>query len=133
MENVATVTEISAPVAKTETQPTETKVPFALTEKALAQVKQVMADQKLDGHLLTVRVVPAGCSGLGYDLNLMPEPKVGDTVWEQDGVKICTDPVSVKYLSGTSVDYVVTDTASGFKFNNPMAKSSCGCGTSFSV
>ncbi|MBL8950610.1 MAG: iron-sulfur cluster assembly accessory protein [Myxococcaceae bacterium] len=128
MENVATTSEISTPVAKTET-----KVPFALTDKALAQVKQVMAEQKLDGHLLTVRVVPAGCSGLGYDLNLMPEPKAGDTVWEQDGVKICTDPVSVKYLSGTSVDYVVTDTASGFKFNNPMAKSSCGCGTSFSV
>jgi len=127
MENVATA-EISPPVAKTET-----KTPFSLTEKAIAQVKQVMTEQKLEGHLLTVRVVPAGCSGLGYDLNLMPEPKAGDTVWEQDGVKICTDPVSVKYLSGTSVDYVVTDTAAGFKFNNPMAKSSCGCGTSFSV
>jgi iron-sulfur cluster assembly protein len=128
MENVATAEPV-VPAAKTE----ERKVPFTLTERAIAQVKQVMVEQKLEGHLLTVRVVPAGCSGLGYDLNLMAEPKAGDQVWEQDGVKICTDAVSVKYLSGTSVDYLVTDTASGFKFNNPMAKSSCGCGTSFSV
>ncbi|MBK7860608.1 MAG: iron-sulfur cluster assembly accessory protein [Archangiaceae bacterium] len=129
MENVAAA-EVQAPVAPEEKT---SKVPFVLTPAALAQVKQVMAEQKLDDHLLTVRVVPAGCSGLGYDLNLMKEAKAGDQIWEQDGVKICTDPVSVKYLSGTSVDYLVTDTASGFKFINPLAKSSCGCGTSFSV
>lgn len=132
MDNVAAT--IEAPVSDTTTaKTTETKVPFSLTERAIAQVKQVMTEQKFEGYLLTVRVVPAGCSGLGYDLNLMKESKPGDAVWEQDGIKICTDPVSVKYLSGTEVDYVVTDTASGFKFNNPKAKSSCGCGTSFSV
>ncbi len=134
MENVATA-EIAPPATEStpEARTSETKVPFTLTAKAIAQVKEVMTQQKLEGHLLTVRVVPAGCSGLGYDLNLMPEAKAGDHVWEQDGVKICTDPVSVKYLSGTSVDYEVRETASGFKFNNPKAKSSCGCGTSFSV
>ena len=131
MDNAAAATEAQAPTAKNETG--TKSVPFALTERAIAQVKQVMAEQKFEGYLLTVRVVPAGCSGLGYDLNLMKDPKAGDQVWEQDGVKICTDPVSVKYLSGTSVDYVVTDTSAGFKFNNPVAKSSCGCGTSFSV
>ena len=132
MENVA-VTEAQVPAsAKTETE-TEKKVPFSLTERAIAQVKQVMAEQKFEGYLLTVRVVPAGCSGLGYDLNLMKESKPGDQVWAQDGIQICTDPISVKYLSGTLVDYVVTETAAGFKFNNPMAKSSCGCGTSFST
>lgn len=130
MENAAAATEVQAPTAN-KTEPKS--VPFALTERAIAQVKQVMTEQKFEGYLLTVRVVPAGCSGLGYDLNLMKEAKAGDQVWEQDGVKICTDPVSVKYLSGTSVDYVVTDTSAGFKFNNPVAKSSCGCGTSFSV
>ncbi len=106
---------------------------FALTERAVAQVKQVMKEQSFEGYLLTVRVVPAGCSGLGYDLNLMKESKPGDQIWEQDGVKICTDPISVKYLTGTQVDYVVSETASGFKFTNPNAKSSCGCGTSFST
>ena len=132
MDNVAT-TEAQVPDTTAKSTTTETKVPFMLTERALAQVKQVMTEQKFEGYLLTVRVVPAGCSGLGYDLNLMKESKPGDQVWEQDGVKICTDPISVKYLSGTSVDYVVTETAAGFKFNNPVAKSSCGCGTSFSV
>jgi iron-sulfur cluster assembly accessory protein len=130
MENVATA-EALAPAARETTK--ETKIPFSLTAKALDQVKLVMKEQKLEDHLLTVRVVPAGCSGLGYDLNLMKEAKPGDEIWEQDGIKICTDPISVKYLTGTSVDYVVTETAAGFKFNNPMAKSSCGCGTSFSV
>jgi iron-sulfur cluster assembly protein len=111
----------------------EKRAAFTLTATAVEQVKKVISEQKLEGHYLTVRVVPAGCSGLGYDLNLMKEAKAGDAVWEQDGVKICTDPISVKYLTGTEVDYVTTDTASGFKFVNPNAKSTCGCGTSFST
>ena len=129
MENTAAVA-LDAPAA---TPASETKTVFSLTQKAIDQVKLVMKEQSFEGYLLTVRVVPAGCSGLGYDLNLMKESKPGDQVWEQDGVKICTDPVSVKYLTGTQVDYVVTDTAAGFKFNNPNAKSSCGCGSSFST
>ena len=80
-----------------------------------------------------MRVVPAGCSGLGYDLNLVKETKEGDLVWEQDGVKIATDVLSTQYLKGTQVDYVKTDTSAGFKFENPNAKSSCGCGSSFSA
>jgi len=129
MDNTAAAVALDVPTTTPSTQ----KSAFTLTQKALDQVKQVMKEQSFEGYLLTVRVVPAGCSGLGYDLNLMKESKPGDQVWEQDGVKICTDPVSVKYLTGTQVDYVVTETASGFKFNNPNAKSSCGCGTSFST
>lgn len=106
---------------------------MVLTERAIAQVKQVIAEQKLDGHFLTVRVVPAGCSGLGYDLNLIDKSKDGDLVWEQDGVKMCTDAMSMQYLKGTQVDYLTSTTASGFKFENPNAKSSCGCGSSFSA
>jgi iron-sulfur cluster assembly accessory protein len=77
--------------------------------------------------------VPAGCSGLGYDLNLVKESKAGDQVWEQDGVKIATDALSAQYLGGTQIDYVTSITGAGFKFENPNAKSSCGCGTSFST
>lgn len=124
-------TTISTPAA---TQPTTSAKPaFTLTAEALAQVKQVIAEQKLEGHFLTVRVVPAGCSGLGYDLNLVDETKAGDLTWDQDGVTICTDAISTKYLTGTVVDYVKTDTHAGFKFENPNAKSSCGCGSSFSA
>lgn len=104
-----------------------------LTERAVAQVKEVMAAQRFEGHVLSVRVVPAGCSGLGYDLNLLPGPKPGDVVWEQDGLRIATDPMSQRYLLGTEVDYVTGVQGSGFKFTNPNAKSSCGCGSSFST
>lgn len=107
--------------------------PMILTERAVLQVKEVIAEQKLDGHYLTVRVVPAGCSGLGYDLNLVKETKQGDIVWTQDGVLIATDVMSTQYLKGTQVDYVKSDTSAGFKFENPNAKSSCGCGSSFSA
>lgn len=103
-----------------------------LTSAAVAQVKEVMAQQGFEGYVLTVRVVPSGCSGLGYDLNLVKESKAGDTVWTQDGVTLATDELSTQYLAGTEVDFVRSDTASGFKFNNPNARSTCGCGNSFS-
>jgi iron-sulfur cluster assembly protein len=106
---------------------------FTLTERAVAQVKDVMKQQGFEGFFLTVRVVPAGCSGLGYDLNLVKESKAGDLVWEQEGVQVATDKLSSQYLGGTEVDYVTTLQGAGFKFNNPNAKSSCGCGTSFST
>lgn len=124
-----TVSTDAAPTPST----TSAKPAFSLTAEAVAQVKQVIAEQHLEGHYLTVRVVPAGCSGLGYDLNLVKETKAGDLLWEQDGVTICTDAISTKYLTGTVVDYVKTDTHAGFKFENPNAKSSCGCGSSFSA
>ncbi len=104
-----------------------------LTERAVAQVKQIIQAQGFDGHYLTVRVVPAGCSGMGYDLNLNKETRQGDVVWEQDGVKIATDEMSSQYLNGTVVDYVSGLHGAGFKFENPNAKSSCGCGSSFSA
>jgi iron-sulfur cluster assembly accessory protein len=124
----------AAEVAVTSTPvSTEPKPVMVLTERAVAQVKEVIEQQKLQDHYLTVRVVPAGCSGLGYDLNLVKDLKQGDLIWEQDGVKIATDALSTSYLKGTQVDYVKTDTSAGFKFENPNAKSSCGCGSSFSA
>ena len=131
MDNTATA-EVSA-TSPVSTQSSENRSVVVLTEGAIRQVKSVIAQQNLDGAYLTVRVVPAGCSGLGYDLNLMKETKPDDILWEQDGVKLCTDAISTKYLSGTEMDWVVTDTSAGFKFSNPNAKSSCGCGTSFSA
>lgn len=108
-------------------------VPVRLTETAIAQVKEVIKAQGFEGYSFSIRVVPAGCSGLGYDLNLVKEAKSNDHTWEQDGVRITTDALSSKFLLGTVVDYVTTMTGSGFKFSNPNAKSSCGCGTSFTT
>jgi len=128
MESTATTATPEAPTTTTA----EARA-LILTPAAVAQVKTVMKEQGFEGHVLTVRVVPAGCSGLGYDLNLLKDAKAGDVVWEQDGVRIATDPMSVQYLGGTEVDYLVTDTEAGFKFKNPNAKSTCGCGSSFST
>ncbi|MBL8914425.1 MAG: iron-sulfur cluster assembly accessory protein [Archangium sp.] len=122
-----------APVAAPSSEAKSESAAFTLTARAVDQVKTVIAKEKLDGHFLTVRVVPAGCSGLGYDLNLIKETKQGDLIWDQDGVQICTDAMSLTYLKGTVVDYLTSDTQSGFKFENPNAKSSCGCGSSFSA
>lgn len=127
----STTTTTSAP--GTAQAPQATPVPVRLTEAALRQVKEVIKAQGFEGYFFSIRVVPAGCSGLGYDLNLVKESKAGDTVWEQDGVKIATDAMSSRYLEGTEIDYVSAITGAGFKFNNPNAKSSCGCGTSFTT
>lgn len=107
--------------------------PVLLTEAAVKQVKEVIKAQGFEGYSFSIRVVPAGCSGLGYDLNLVKESKQNDLTWEQDGVRITTDALSSKYLLGTQVDYVTSVTGAGFKFSNPNAKSSCGCGTSFTT
>jgi iron-sulfur cluster assembly accessory protein len=107
--------------------------PFTLTPAAVTQVKEVIKAQGFEGFYLTVRVVPAGCSGLGYDLNLVKDAQPQDVTWEIEGIKVATDPMSVRYLGGTVVDYVTSMQGAGFKFNNPNAKSSCGCGTSFNT
>ncbi len=124
---------LTTPPAAPQASPSTSTPVVRLTQGAVAQVKTVIAQQGFEGYVLTVRVVAAGCSGLGYDLNLVKEAKEGDTVWSQDGVTLATDALSVKYLSGTEIDYLATDTAAGFKFQNPNAKSTCGCGTSFSA
>ncbi|MCY1045346.1 iron-sulfur cluster assembly accessory protein [Corallococcus sp. bb12-1] len=121
---VAGSTPVSQPAAN---------VPVQLTAAALAQVKTVIQAQGFQEYFFSIRVVPSGCSGLGYDLNLVKESKAGDQIWEQDGVKIATDALSAQYLSGTHIDYVTSITGAGFKFENPNAKSSCGCGTSFTT
>lgn len=108
-------------------------VPVRLSDDAVTQVKEVIKAQGFEGYFFSIRVVPAGCSGLGYDLNLVKEAKPNDHTWEQDGVRITTDALSSKYLLGTTVDYLSTVTGAGFKFDNPNAKASCGCGTSFTT
>lgn len=123
----------TTPVQTTPAPQATSSHPVKLTEAAVAQVKKVVQEQGFQGYFFSIRVVPAGCSGLGYDLNLVREAKAGDVTWEQDGVKIATDGLSSKYLSGTEIDFVSSVTGAGFKFNNPNAKSSCGCGTSFTT
>jgi iron-sulfur cluster assembly protein len=123
-------TSVGTPAAPVAAAPA---FPLRLTARAVEQVKQVQAQQGFEGYYLSIKVAPAGCSGFGYDLNLVKEVGPGDVVGEQDGIRLATDALSQQYLTGTEVDYVVGTTAAGFKFENPNAKSTCGCGTSFST
>ena len=127
--------DTTTPTAQTPAAPQATpSAPMVrLTDAAVTQVKKVIQDQGFQDYYFSIRVVPAGCSGLGYDLNMVREAKPNDTLWEQDGVKLATDALSARYLSGTEIDFVTSVTGAGFKFNNPNAKSSCGCGTSFTT
>lgn len=107
--------------------------PVALSPKAVEMVKEAIASQKLDNHLLRIAVVGGGCSGLNYDLDLVREAKPTDLIYDHEGLKVAVDAMSARFLEGTVVDYVSTIQGAGFKFNNPKAKATCGCGSSFSV
>lgn len=104
-----------------------------LTEKAVQMVKQTMDAESMKDHGLRVAVEGGGCSGFQYSLNLEPGARAGDFTFEQDGVLVYIDPMSAQYLRGTTIDFVETAYQSGFKFENPKAKSTCGCGSSFAV
>lgn len=104
-----------------------------LTEKASKQVKKLMEEQKLEQVFLRMGVKGGGCSGLSYSLEFDTEKSKHDKTFEIDGVPVVVDAKSYLYLNGTTLDYVTEGLQGGFTFVNPQAKSSCGCGTSFSA
>ena len=104
-----------------------------LTETAAKQVKKLMQEQKLEQVFLRMGVKGGGCSGLSYSLEFDTEKGKQDKTFEIDGVPVVVDAKSYLYLNGTTLDYVTEGLQGGFTFVNPQAKSSCGCGTSFSA
>ncbi len=82
---------------------------------------------------LRVSVLPGGCSGFKYGLNIEEQPLVDDIIVEQAGVRLFIDAFSAQYLEGTKIDYVSNINGSGFTFENPSASGGCGCGSSFSA
>lgn len=103
-----------------------------ITEAASQQIKRLLdQDGKLATHALRMKVVGGGCSGLQYQLAFDDQRKETDTELESDGVRLVVDEKSALYLVGTELDFVDTLMESGFKINNPNAKSTCGCGQSF--
>ena len=105
----------------------------ALTEAAVKQVKQLMDAQKLEHVYLRMGVKGGGCSGLSYSLEFDNEIGPHDKKFDIDGIQVVCDKKSYLYLNGTTLDYVMQGLTGGFTFVNPNAKSSCGCGTSFSA
>jgi iron-sulfur cluster insertion protein len=106
--------------------------PVALTAKAVEMVKDAIQREGLAGWGIRVGVVGGGCSGFQYSMDFEQESKDGDMTFEQDGVRLFIDPMSSMYLQGVTIDYVVGLQGAGFKFTNPNARSTCGCGASFS-
>jgi iron-sulfur cluster insertion protein len=104
-----------------------------LTPKALEMVKQMHAKEGLGAEQgLRISVVGGGCSGFQYSLSFDVE-KEGDTAQEIDGAKVFVDEISLPYIAGTTLDYVEGLHAGGFRFDNPRASRTCGCGSSFSA
>lgn len=108
--------------------------PIHLTPKAVQMVKITREQEGIDETFgLRVAVRGGGCSGFEYALDFEGEPRENDHVLEYDGLKVFVDALSARYLGGTEVDYVLGMQGAGFKFNNPKAVGSCGCGSSFAV
>ena len=105
---------------------------ITLNEVAAAAVKALLKREGKEAWGLHVGVSGGGCSGLNYDLEVVEKARDGDHVGESHGIPIFCDAKSYLYLNGTEIDHVSSMLGSGFRFNNPNAKKTCGCGTSFS-
>ncbi len=105
-----------------------------ITDKALTEIKKIMKENEIPAdYFLRVGIKGGGCSGLTYTLGFDTEERPGDNEIGKDGVRIIIDMKSYLYLSGTELDYTDGLNGKGFTFNNPNAKRTCGCGSSFGV
>jgi len=118
----------------TTTQKPDT-ISLTLTERAAAEVQKFMADEKVSPATagLRIGVMPGGCSGFKYSLNIEDQPAGDDLVVETAGVRVFVDGFSAQYLHGVTLDYKSNFQESGFAFDNPNATGGCGCGSSFTV
>jgi iron-sulfur cluster assembly accessory protein len=122
-----------ATTTATPAQETEKKAPLTLTDSAITKVREIMATQDPLPDGLRIGVVGGGCSGFQYSMAFENQAGMMDKVFRFDDLKVFVDATSLMYLNGCIVDYVETLEAAGFKFENPQVKSTCGCGSSFSV
>jgi len=103
-----------------------------LTPEAAGKVKEFQAESD-SSSVLRVSVIPGGCSGFEYGLDMDTEIRDDDFTFESEGIEIVIDPFSAQYLTGLRVGYHSSFQGTGFTFENPNATGSCGCGTSFAV
>src|SRR5580765_6814058 len=124
---------ITTPV--TSAAPAAPSVNLSVSEPAAVEIKKFMSSEEglPETAGLRVRVVPGGCSGFQYSLNIEENSRLGDSILDEKGVKLFVDMFSGQYLNGVQIDYVTGVMGSGFTFTNPNATGSCGCGTSFTA
>jgi iron-sulfur cluster assembly protein len=106
-----------------------------LTDRAAEEVRKFIAQEQVpvESAGLRVSVLPGGCSGFKYSLNIEERPLDDDLVNEITGVRVFVDGFSAQYLTGVTIDYVSSMQGSGFTFHNPNATGGCGCGSSFTA
>ena len=114
---------------------TQTPITLTLTEKAAAEVRNFIAEEKVTPETagLRIGVLPGGCSGFRYNLSIEEKPADDDIVIESAGVRCFVDGFSAQYLNGVTLDYKSNFQESGFALDNPNATGGCGCGSSFTV
>ena len=124
------ITTSTAPAA-----PGAPSVNLNVTEPAAVEIKKFMSSEEglPETAGLRVRVVPGGCSGFQYSLNIEEASREGDFVLNEKGVRLFVDMFSAQYLNGVQIDYVTNVMGAGFTFTNPNATGSCGCGSSFTA
>lgn len=106
---------------------------LTLTDTAIGKVREILGQQEPRPAGLRIAVIGGGCSGFQYQMAFDNQANGSDKVIECDGLKVFVDQASLLYLDGTQVDYVETLEGAGFKFNNPNVRTTCGCGSSFTV
>lgn len=107
---------------------------LSLTAKAVEAAKGVRVKEgRPETQVLRVSVVGGGCSGFSYQLNFHESTGEGDVVYDYAGLRVVVDPTSAQYLAGTEIDFVTSLHGGGFKFTNPKATHTCGCGSSFTA
>ena len=109
------------------------KTMINVSTSAASKISELLTEEGKVGSGLRVFVQGGGCSGFQYGLMIEEGGGEADQVFESNGVRLFVDPVSISYLKGAEVDFVDTVTGGGFTIKNPNAKSTCGCGSSFSV
>ncbi len=113
---------------------TRTTTGITVTATAVDEVRRYIEENgAAESAGLRIGVLPGGCSGFQYGLNIEDESAEDDLVLESNGLRLFVDPFSMQYLDGVEIDYVTTFQGSGFTFNNPNASGGCGCGSSFTV
>ena len=116
---------------ETETSQSEQTALVTVTPKAAARARELLTQKGMPDGALRVFVVGGGCSGYQYGMAIASDVEAGDAVVEEEGVRILVDADSQRYVSGAEIDYVEDLMKSGFTIHNPMATSSCACGSSF--
>jgi iron-sulfur cluster assembly protein len=127
MENIMTTAE------RPEVQIIEENEVAALsvTPVAAHKIRELLVEREIPDHALRVFVAGGGCSGMQYGMAFESNIQEYDTLMEQDGVKLVIDATSLMYMQGAVIDFVDSLMGGGFRIDNPMAVSSCGCGHSF--